>query len=107
MNDGVKIPSFASEDEEAEWWFQNREELADGFVRAASEKRLKSGSTILRRARQADRLAQVLTIHLSEEDSTKIRRIAAEYGQGEAECAASILHRALEKGVSGATPRGI
>jgi hypothetical protein len=96
MNDGLKIPSFASEEEEAEWWFLNREELADGFVRAASEKRLKSGSTVLRRAREANRLEQVLTIHLSEEDSIKIRRIAAEYGQEEEECAASILHRALE-----------
>lgn len=97
MNDGLKIPSFASEDEEAEWWFQNREKLADGFARAASENRLKFGSTVLRRAREADRPAQVLTIHLSEEDSIKIRRIAAEYGQGEEEWAASILHRALEK----------
>jgi hypothetical protein len=64
VDDGLKIPSSASEDEEAEWWFQNREELADDFARAASEKRLKSGSTVLRRAE---------------------------------ECAASILHWALEK----------
>jgi hypothetical protein len=94
--DDLKVPSFGSEEEEAEWWFQNREEITDGFVRAASEKRLKSGSTALRRAREADRREPVLTIHLSEEDSIKIRRLAAEHGQGEEECAASILHQALE-----------
>ena len=61
-----------------------------------AKKRLNSGSTVLRRAREADRLEKVLTIHLSEEDSIKIRRIAVEYGQGEEACAASILHRALK-----------
>ena len=24
VNDSLKIPSFASEEEEAEWWFRNR-----------------------------------------------------------------------------------
>jgi hypothetical protein len=97
MNDGLEIPNFASEEEEAEWWFQNREKLADGFVRAAGEKGLKSGSTVLRRVRAADRLDHALTIHVSEDDAIKIRHMAAQYGQAEEECAASILHRALEK----------
>jgi predicted DNA binding CopG/RHH family protein len=35
-----KIPKFASEAEEANWWFENQDELARDFEQAAAEGRL-------------------------------------------------------------------
>jgi predicted DNA binding CopG/RHH family protein len=35
------IPKFASETEEAKWWFDNREELDKDFARALAEGRLR------------------------------------------------------------------
>jgi hypothetical protein len=38
-----KLPKFANEDEEAKWWFDNQELIADEFEKAAAEGRLKRG----------------------------------------------------------------
>ena len=37
------IPKFSSEAEEAEWWYQNREALAEEFARAESKGKLHFG----------------------------------------------------------------
>ena len=37
------IPAFASEAEEAKWWFENEELISDEFQKAAAEGRLKRG----------------------------------------------------------------
>ena len=94
MNDRLEVPKFASEEEEANWWFENRGKLEEEFLEAARTDRLRSGSTALRRARET---ANALTIHLSNSDLAAIRHLAAQRGQDEDTCAASILHRALEK----------
>jgi hypothetical protein len=75
MDDRLEVPKFASEEEEANWWFENRGKLEEEFLEAARRGRLRSGSTPLRRAREAAN---------------------AQRGQDEDACAASILHRALE-----------
>ena len=38
-----KIPAFADEAEEAKWWFENQELVADEFEKAAKEGRLRTG----------------------------------------------------------------
>jgi hypothetical protein len=93
MNNRLDVPKFASEEEEANWWFENRARLEQEFIEAAGTGRLRWGSTALRRAREA---ANALTIHLSDADLAAIRHLAAQRGQDEDACAASILHRALE-----------
>jgi hypothetical protein len=92
MNDRLEVPKFASEEEEANWWFENRGKREEEFLEAARTGRLRSGSTALRRVREAN----TLTIHLSDSDLAPIRHLAAQRGQSEDSCAASILHRALE-----------
>ena len=67
MNDRLEVLKFASEEEEANWWFESRAKLEEEFLEAAGTGRLRSGSTASRRAQEAS-------------DA----------------CAASILHRALE-----------
>jgi hypothetical protein len=39
-----RIPVFATEAEEAKWWYENREELAQDFVEARKAGRLGEGS---------------------------------------------------------------
>lgn len=39
----VRIPKFATETEEAKWWYENRELISDEFQKAAKEGRLKRG----------------------------------------------------------------
>jgi hypothetical protein len=40
----LKIPEFASEAEEAQWWFDHRDEVTPAFEEAAREGRLRAGS---------------------------------------------------------------
>ncbi len=42
------LPNFASEAEEAKWWFEHRDELDQDFIHAAEEGRLGRG-TVARR----------------------------------------------------------
>jgi hypothetical protein len=39
----LKIPAFTDEAEEAKWWFENEELIADEFEKAAKEGRLRRG----------------------------------------------------------------
>jgi hypothetical protein len=39
----LKIPKFATEAEEAKWWYDNRELVSDEFQKAAQEGRLRRG----------------------------------------------------------------
>jgi hypothetical protein len=39
----LKVPKFATEAEEARWWFENDDLVSDEFVKAAKEGRLKTG----------------------------------------------------------------
>ena len=44
MADKLKIPKFASEAEEAQWWYDHREELTKAFEDAAARGELHTGS---------------------------------------------------------------
>lgn len=39
----LKVPKFATEAEEAKWWYDNRDKLSDEFEKAAKEGRLCRG----------------------------------------------------------------
>jgi hypothetical protein len=41
---GLNLPEFVNEDEEAKWWFENREVVSAEFIKAAKEGRLRRGS---------------------------------------------------------------
>jgi hypothetical protein len=40
----LKVPKFETEAEEAKWWYDNEDLVADEFVKAAREGRLRVGS---------------------------------------------------------------
>jgi hypothetical protein len=39
-----RLPKFASEAEEAQWWYDHRDEIADDMIAASREGRLGEGS---------------------------------------------------------------
>jgi hypothetical protein len=51
-----KMPQFETEAEEAQWWFDHRDDLSDEFVRRAAEGTLGEGSLarFARRRRELD-----------------------------------------------------
>ena len=55
-----RIPVFATEAEEAKWWYDNREELAHDFVEARKAGRLGEGSKARWERRQAEVAAKSL-----------------------------------------------
>ncbi len=92
MSDELRVPKFATEEMEAEWWYQNRGALEEAFVQAAKEGRLRRGSEALRRASGG---GKALMLQLPDEDLATIRRLADREGQNDEVYAALLLHRAL------------
>jgi hypothetical protein len=93
MIEQPKIPKFSSEAEEADWWFANREWLAQEFVEAAKEGTLKRGSTVVERILKR----RALVVPLSPEEMLKIHNLAQRRGMEDAICAQSLLHEALDR----------
>lgn len=87
------VPEFSTEAEEAEWWYQNREALAEEFELAARKGKLHFGSNALRLAKGD------IIVSVSAEDVTTIQRLAAQSGQPEAVYAGTVLHEALQQRV--------
>ncbi len=48
-----QLPNFKTEDEEARWWFDHREEIAQDFLNAAKRGTLGPGAAERNRRRQA------------------------------------------------------
>lgn len=96
----LKIPKFATEAEEAKWWYDNREQVSDEFQKAAKEGRLGRGGV---RRLFADRgipfpepcPLPTTTIRLDPEDIAKARVQAAERGLRYQTYLKMIIHEAL------------
>jgi hypothetical protein len=52
------IPKFANEAEEAKWWYDHREEIADDILAASREGRLSEGIKVRWLRRQAEKQQQ-------------------------------------------------
>ncbi len=95
-----KLPKFANEDEEAKWWYENRELVSDEFQKAAKEGRLRTGGV---RRLFADRgipfpepkPTPTTTIRLDPDDIAKARVQAAERGLRYQTYLKMIIHEAL------------
>jgi hypothetical protein len=85
----LKIPKFATEAEEAKWWFENEDLIAGEFEKAAKEGRLGRGG--VRRLfaekgipfpepQKTPAATPTTTIRLDPEDIAKAREQAAERG---------------------------
>jgi predicted DNA binding CopG/RHH family protein len=89
MAQRLEVPKFANEAEEARWWFENQDIVADEFELAASEGRLGHG-----RAKQRVLAARGL-LQLESEDAERARRQAKGRGMEYQEYLKMVLHQAL------------
>ena len=88
-----KIPAFATEAEEANWWYQNRRKLDRDFLEAARKGELKrlDKATLAARATAS----RVISIRLPEPDLQLARQQAARRGLRYQTYIKSLLHQAL------------
>ncbi|HUX44352.1 MAG TPA: hypothetical protein VMV57_06340 [Terracidiphilus sp.] len=94
----LKVPKFATEAEEAKWWYDNREKVSDEFEKAAKEGRLKTGGVARLLAERGIKPAQPIpstTIRLDPDDIAKAREQAAERGLRYQTYLKMIIHEAL------------
>jgi hypothetical protein len=89
------IPPFASEAEEAQWWYEQRHELAD-----KAEGALARGELKLRRLAPspaaAAGLAKNITIRVPDQDLMRARSLAAKRGLRYQTYLKMLLHEALD-----------
>jgi hypothetical protein len=100
----LKIPSFATEAEEAKWWFENEDLIAAEFEKAAKEGRLGRGGVRRLLAEKGIPFPEpqkspaptpTTTIRLDPEDIAKARVQAAERGLRYQTYLKMIIHEAL------------
>lgn len=96
----LKVPKFATEAEEAKWWYNNRELVSEEFQKAAKEGRLRRGGVQRLMAERGIPFPQpqplpTTTIRLDPEDIAKARIQAAERGLRYQTYLKMIIHEAL------------
>jgi hypothetical protein len=99
------VPAFATEAEEAKWWFENQELISDEFQKAAAEGRLKRGGIRRLLAEKGIPFKEPLplpstTIRLDPDDIAKARVLAAERGLRYQTYLKMIIHEALNNAES-------
>jgi predicted DNA binding CopG/RHH family protein len=94
MDDYLKVPRFENESDEAAWWFQNRDRIAQDFDRAAAEGKLTRGTV----ARLGN--TPTTTIRLDPADISKARSLAQKRGLKYQTYLKALIHEALERETS-------
>ena len=85
------IPKFATEAEEAKWWFDNQDELDKDFAQAAAEGRLS------RRTEPRTNAIPTTTIRLDPDDIALAREQASQKGLKYQTYLKMLVHEALVK----------
>jgi hypothetical protein len=85
MAQKLQVPKFASEADEARWWFEHREDVADEFELAEREGRLGRGTV--------SRLANAIA--LDPEDVARARALAERRGLDYQAYVKMVVHQAL------------
>ncbi len=104
----LKIPVFATEAEEAKWWFEHEDLIAQEFEKAVKEGRLRHGGVQRLLAERGIPFpypqkapTPTTTIRLDPEDIAKARVLAAERGLRYQTYLKMIIHEELRKAESG------
>ena len=102
----LKIPKFATEAEEAKWWYDNRELVSDEFQKAAKEGRLRRGGVRRLFAERGIPFPEpqplpTTTIRLDPEDIAKARVQAAKRGLRYQTYLKMIIHEVLNNAKPG------
>ena len=87
----LTIPKFENETDEANWLYENRDGLANAFLQAAQEGRVRQG-TLRQRG-----ITPPTTIRLAPEDSSRARTLAERRGLRYQTYLKMLIHEALER----------
>jgi predicted DNA binding CopG/RHH family protein len=91
MSEYLKPPAFVNESEEAQWWFDNRDRLAEDFQRAEDEGKLTRGTL------ERHGITPTTTIRLDPADISKARTLAERKGIRYQTYLKTLIHEALER----------
>jgi predicted DNA binding CopG/RHH family protein len=91
MSEKLQLPAFANEDEEAQWWYDNREKHAEEFVQASRAGRVTQGAMVKRG------LVRTPTIMISHADFADAKVLADKKGMDHETYIQSLVHEALER----------
>ena len=95
MGANFKVPRFASEAEEAEWWYSRRDDLIGAFEDAARQGELRTGPAARQARYGAAEDTSATTIRLDPDDTSRARELAAKRGLGYQTYLKMLLHEAL------------
>lgn len=91
----LELPKFASEAEEAQWWYDHREEVAKAFEEAAARGELRTGSAAKLARQDATGVTPTTTIRLDPQDISRARALAAARGVRYQTYLKMLIHDAL------------
>jgi predicted DNA binding CopG/RHH family protein len=91
MSEMQRIPKFASEAEEAQWWYDHREERAEAFVKASREGRVTQGAMVRRG------LVRTPTVMIPSEDFADAKMLAEKKGVHHETYIQSLVHEAIQR----------
>ena len=92
MDQLQRIPKFANETEEAQWWYEQRDQLTDNAEAALARGELK----LRRLVPEKDVPARNITIRIDEQDLSRARDLAAKRGLQYQTYLKMLLHEALD-----------
>ena len=85
-----KVPVFATEAEEAQWWDEHQEMVTDELIKAMED------GTVRRRPPASIHGNETIEVKLSPDMATKIQRLAAASGMNEEAYVGRLLREALD-----------
>jgi hypothetical protein len=100
----LTIPRFENEEQEAQWWYDHREELDDDFLQAMRDGRAKlaseteHGRRVMRAARRACAAAEAAKAFIacaSEQDRDRFHQLAVKAGLDDQTYIQQVLLNAL------------
>ena len=98
MVEKLKLPKFSSEAEEAQWWFDHRDdEVVKAFEEAAARGKLRTGSVadLARKENSAAGAAPTTAIPLDPDDISRAMALAAQRGLRYETYLKMLVHEAL------------
>jgi hypothetical protein len=91
MNNRRELPAFANEDEEAQWWYDNREKHAEEFIQAMDEGRVTRGAMVRRG------LVRTPTVAIPAQDFADAKALAEKKGISHETYIQGLVHEALQR----------
>lgn len=86
-----ELPAFANEDEEAQWWYDNREQHAKEFIQAMDEGLVTRGAMVQRG------LIRTPSVTIPAEDFADAKALAEKKGISHETYIQGLVHEALQR----------